>query len=200
MGVGTSRGRGASLHFCGAGRSPCGLIQALPSWGRRAPALSPKGAIPHPSVCLRQSLLRRRGAPLRPQPSVAPDTRPQLPAPRISTPPPAPASRKLPVLSTAFFGRESCRFAASPKVGVDAAEGYKYGRLPVQCARRGQEERGAAVTGETPHPSRTLRRAPPPARGAGRGRPPPPGWAVRGGALGGVRRSGKAGDPSPIAC
>lgn len=53
------------------------------------------------------------------------------------------------MLSTAFFGRESCRFAASPKVGVDAAEGYKYGRLTVPCARRGQEERGAAVTGET---------------------------------------------------
>ena len=63
------------------------------------------------------------------------------PPARTSEPPPAPASRKLPVLSTAFLGRESCRFAASPKVGVYAAERYKYERLTVLCTRRRQEER-----------------------------------------------------------
>ena len=33
LGVGTRQGREASLHSCGAGRSPCMLTQALPSWG-----------------------------------------------------------------------------------------------------------------------------------------------------------------------
>ena len=47
----------------------------------------------------------------------------------------------------AFYGIlwASCRFGAIPKVGVYAAERYKYGRLTVLCTRRGQEERAGSV-------------------------------------------------------
>uniref|UniRef100_A0A0D9RTW6 Clusterin n=1 Tax=Chlorocebus sabaeus TaxID=60711 RepID=A0A0D9RTW6_CHLSB len=44
--------------------------------------------------------------------------RPPAPLARCCTGPHLPASRKLPLHSAAFFGRESCRFAASPKGGV----------------------------------------------------------------------------------
>jgi len=48
------------------------------------------------------------------------------------------------VNSTAFFGRESCRFAASPKGGVDETERYKYARLTVLTTRCRQELRTVA--------------------------------------------------------
>lgn len=71
---------------------------------------------------------------------------------------PEPASRKLPVHSPAFFGRESRRFADSPKGGVYVAELYKYWRCTVLHTSRRQKEHTA---GEMSPPFLPLRRASP---------------------------------------
>lgn len=132
-------------------RSPSGLMltQALPSWGHRLPTLSPSLRPPGERCSAARSVcLAFRGADaLPPLPSTLRAPRRVLyrstPPPPTSASPLAPASRKLPVNSTAFFGRESCRFAASPKGGVYESERYKYARLAVLSTRR-QEQRTVA--------------------------------------------------------
>lgn len=157
LGVGTSLGRGASLHFCGAGGSPCTLIQALPSWGRRAPALSPKSAIPHPNVCLRWSLSRCQSAPLRPPLSAAPDLSP--PPPPANCPPPAsqhPLPRGLPESSRCFLrhslGVSHAGLQPAPKWVYTQRSAINTGAS--RCCARGVARRSAraAVTGETSPP------------------------------------------------
>lgn len=122
--------------------SCAGSLELSPPEGRAPPALSPRGwgLVPRrtpqdPGICLPGlSRCRRPASPTpraphralcAPPPGAAPERHPLPRPPAASASPPAPASRKLPVNSTAFFGRESCRFAASPKGGVDQAERYK---------------------------------------------------------------------------
>lgn len=128
------------------------LTGALPSWrhgpptlsrGRVGERLAASGAPQHPraAVCGAGALQPSSPPALRAPPAGCCAGAPPYPA---SPSPPAPASRKLPVNSTAFFGRESCRFAASPKRGVDETERYKYARLTVLTTRRRQEQRTVA--------------------------------------------------------
>lgn len=123
------------------------LTGVLPSWGHRPPARSRRGvgsgAPQHPCAAVRgaETLLPPHRPTLRAPPAGHCPGAPPYPA---SASPPALASRKLPVNSTAFFGRESCRFAASPKGGVDETERYKYARLTVFTTRRRQEQRTVA--------------------------------------------------------
>lgn len=128
-----------------------------PLLGARWPALSLRGAASHGLRC---SLLQCGCASPRTPPGVASDI-PLCPPPAPSDPLPRRLPESSPVLSTAFFGRESCRFAASPKVGVYPAERYKYGRLTVFITRSRQRSARAPLTGEMSPPFLLLRRAPP---------------------------------------
>lgn len=134
------------------------LIQALPSWGRGG-QLSVCGER-RPTVfavafCSADAPPR---APRRVLHPTSPSAPPTPPAP--SDPLPRRLPESSPVLSTAFFGRESCRFAASPKVGVYPAERYKYGRLTVFITRSRQRSARAPLTGEMSPPFLLLRGAP----------------------------------------
>lgn len=89
--------------------------------------------------------------------------RPPAPLARCCTGPHLPASRKLPLRSAAFFGRESCRFAASPKGGVCQPTAINKAPPSAHHAASPGGARGHRVplTGEMSPSSLPLRRATP---------------------------------------
>lgn len=95
-------------------------------------------------VCLPWSplgLSRCRCAPWRPEPGTAP-------IPALPHSPPSQASRKLPVHSPAFFGRESCRFAPAPKGVYTKQSAINTGAAPCSPRRVARRSARASLAGE----------------------------------------------------
>lgn len=135
-------------------------------------------------------------SPPKPPRGAAPDPPPKCPPPRISAPLPAPASGKLSVLSTAFFGRPA-GLEPFPKWVYTQRSAVNTGASP--CSARGvARSLWAALTGEMSPPFQSPAQSPAAGKmsvgvGVG-GRQARRGWSLvvpglSGGALGGVGRS-----------